>query len=108
MDKNTKILTICQKGVCRSVGTRYRLCRRGFTNVISIGARNTSATTLNMLCGWADKILLAHPRFSDIVPADCVHKVDTNFSIGTDKWYNAQHRDLQNLLRKKLSHLGYK
>lgn len=108
MNKSINILTVCQKGMCRSVGTRYRLWRMGYSSVIAIGARNTSNETLLMLCSWADVILLAHPRFKDIMPTDWQHKIDPRFTIGTDKWYSPQHPELQILLKQKLIDLGYK
>ena len=107
MDKNMKILCVCNKGNCRSVGTRYILNKRGYTNVIAIGGSNTEQSTLKDLYWWADKVLLAKPShsrfFSMIFVPD---KIETQFTIGEDNWGNPMSQELHEIINKQLDLVG--
>lgn len=105
-NRRIKILCVCNKGNCRSVGTRHCLNKRLYNNVISIGATNTSPYTLTMLCEWADKILLAKPYHIDYLPRGFENKVDSNFTIGEDVWNNPLNRKLHELINEKLDSIG--
>jgi len=108
MDKNIKILTICNKGNCRSVGTRYCLYKRGYNNVIAIGCTVAPAKTLRMLSGWADIILLAKPKHGNYVRKKFRKKINENFTIGQDVWLNPLHEKLHKLVNKQLDKIGFK
>lgn len=105
MDKSVKILCVCQSGNVRSVGTRNRLERRRFYNVIAIGAKNTGQETLNFLANWADKILLAEPKFADAFSA-YKDKIEPNFTIGPDVFGRRNHPELQQIIKQQLNGLG--
>lgn len=107
MDKATKILCVCQRGNVRSVGTRRRLNKpRGFENVIAIGAENTGKETLQMLCDWADIILVAEPRYADLLPDKS--KVSQDFTIGPDTFGNPINSELQKIIGEQLDGIGLK
>jgi galactitol-specific phosphotransferase system IIB component len=84
MNKDTKILCACRSGYIRSVETKKQLNKRGYYNVLSVGAYNTSLGTLDMLCKWADVILLAKPRHGKYIDPKYKKKVITEFYIGDD------------------------
>ena len=105
MDKTTRILCICQNGNCRSVGIRYCLKKRGYKNVIATGWNNTSSETLEMLCDWADKILVAKSQHGDMLPSG-KEKVDAQFTIGDDKWLNPMNKELHEIVNKQLDLTG--
>ena len=106
MDKNLTLLCVCGKGNCRSVGTRFCLNKRGYTNVIAIGVTNTSMNTLAMLWNWADLILLAKPTHNVFFPIS--DKVYTKFTIGEDKWGNPSNKELHKIVNEQLDKVGLK
>ena len=106
MYKNIKILCVCGKGNCRSVGTRICLNNRGYANVIAIGTTNTSMNTLAMLWNWADLILLAKPTHNVFFPLS--DKVYTKFTIGEDKWSNPYSKELHKIINEQLDKVGLK
>jgi galactitol-specific phosphotransferase system IIB component len=106
MDKLIKILCVCNKGECRSVGARMCLNERGYTNVIAIGVTNTSMKTLAMLWNWADLILLAKPTHNVFFPIS--DKVYTKFTIGEDRWQDPYNKELHKIINKKLDLVGLK
>lgn len=108
MNKKIKILTVCNQGNCRSVGTRRQLNKRGYANVIAIGCTNTSVETLTMLCDWADEILVAKPKHEGPLPKNARGKVNKQFTIGEDKWHNSMNEELRNIVKKQLDLIGFK
>jgi len=82
MDKNTKILCVCRSGLVRSVETKRELNKRGYKNVLSVGFDFVSLATLDMLCEWADIILLAKPEHGRYIKDK--DKIITQFYIGDD------------------------
>ena len=102
MNKKMKILTVCNKGNCRSVGTRYCLYKRGYKNVIATGATVTPIETLQMLCDWADKILIAKPKHAKWLPKNAQSKIDKKFTIGEDVWHNPMSYKLHDVANHQL------
>lgn len=94
------ILTVCQHGNVRSVGTRSILTKLGHRDVIAIGAENTTPETLEMLYDWAELVLVAEPQFAEFLPDD--EKVDKNFTIGPDTfgWYGK--KELRHIIEEQL------
>ena len=106
MNKNIKILTVCHQGNCRSVATRWCLIKRGYRNVISTGCMSTNPETLQMLCDWADKILVAKPKHGKPLPDNAQDKIDKRFTIGEDLWHNPMNKKLQDIANKQLDLIG--
>ena|SRR3990167_4116265 len=84
MTKDTKILCVCRSGTYRSVEIKRGLNKRGYYNVLSVGGLIVSGETLNMLCEWADVILLAKPRHGKNIEPKYRNKINTKFYIGDD------------------------
>ena len=104
VSKETKILCICQYGNVRSVGTKRRLTRRGYRNVIATGAENCGSETLMVLVDWADVVLVAEPHLADLLPPS--GKVDVRFTIGPDVFGNSASRALQDVVKEQLNGIG--
>jgi galactitol-specific phosphotransferase system IIB component len=102
MDK--KILCICRHGFSRSVATKMCLNERGYFNVIAVGKQNTDLKTLDMLCKWADIILLAKFKHGDFILDD--KKIEKHFSIGEDVWFNPYNKELHEIIDKQLDLIG--
>lgn len=91
-----KILTVCQRGNCRSVAAAYILKDRlGFADTIAMGIETASTETQNMLGNWADKILAVGQE-------DIFNRIPKQFeektywvNIGPDMWHNPMNEYLQ-------------
>lgn len=81
---NLKILCVCRLGLYRSIETKRILNEKGYNNVLSVGGMLVSQKTLNLLCEWADKILLAKPSHGEKIDLKYKHKIDKKFHIGDD------------------------
>lgn len=79
-----KILAVCRKGNIRSVGIKVGLNNWGYHDVLSVGGLLVSQETLDMLCEWADVILLAKPDHGERIKPKYMDKVNTIFYIGDD------------------------
>ena len=95
--KDLKILCVCRAGAVRSVATKNELNRRGYHNVIAVGGLVLTPETLNMLCKWADMILLAKPRHGKYIEKRYREKIEIEFNIGDD---------LGGVVKKQLNKLG--
>lgn len=79
-----KFLCVCQKGCNRSVFMVYRLKRHGHS-AIPIGWYTESAETLEMLCQWADRIVVMQAEFVERIPAAFRSKTVV-VDVGPDRW----------------------
>jgi hypothetical protein len=102
-----KILCICRNGFSRSVATRICLNKRGYKDVIAVGGEVTSLETMNMLCKWADKILLAKPEHGVFVTNGNEGKVDKQFTIGEDMWFHPLSTRMHKVIKEQLDLLNY-
>ena len=84
MRKDTKILCVCRSGRLRSVETKRSLNEKGYFNVLSVGGLLVTPKTLNMLCKWADIILLAKATHGKNVEQKYRNKINKEFYIGDD------------------------
>ena len=82
MDK--KILCVCRSGYNRSVETKKELNRRGYQDVLDVGGLIVSKDTLNILCEWADIILLAKPIHGKNIKQEYRKKIKTDYFMGDD------------------------
>jgi hypothetical protein len=101
-----KILCICSKGVIRSVATATELKKHGY-DALAAGVDANSIETINMLCYWADKILLAMPEMETMLPAATAvrTKIDKNFTLGFDVWGDAKNVALMDRVKRELYEL---
>ena len=91
-----KILTVCQRGNCRSVAAAYILKDRlGSWDTIAMGIQTASDETQDMLFLWADRIIVCAGE--DIflqIPEKFKHKTYWA-NIGNDIWRNPMNEYLQ-------------
>jgi predicted protein tyrosine phosphatase len=104
MKPDDKIVCICRGGQVRSVAARHILADRyGFKKVLSCGWEKNDSDTVQMLCDWADYILIVgstmHWRFSTPLPKTKL------IDIGPDIWGSYNHPDLLAKLESKIKEL---
>lgn len=92
-----RILCVCRAGIYRSVETKRELNKRGYGDVIAVGGLKVSKDTLNMLCKWADIILLAKPEHGENVRPKYKNKINNDFYIGSD---------MMGIVKKQLDKIG--
>ena len=97
MKRDIKILCVCRSGRTRSVLAKTELNRRGYLDVIAVGGLKLPPRTLNMLCDWAEVILLAKPRHGKYIDLKYKEKIVTEFYIGDD---------LEGMIKKQLNKIG--
>ena len=93
-----KIVTICAGGQVRSVAAKAVLTEQGH-DVLAVGALNNSKQTVEMLCAWADKIIVMDDAL--LVAAAEPGKL-SYLNVGPDRWGNPFHPELQSLVREKI------
>ena len=106
MKKTTKILCVCNKGKVRSIATKYCLNRRGYNDVLTVGGEIVSLLTMDMLCKWADVILLAKPSHIDFVTNNNLTKINKDFTIGEDTYGTPVNLLLEEIINKQLDKIG--
>lgn len=79
-----RFLCVCQKGCNRSVFMVYRLKRHGHS-AIPVGWYTEDAETLDMLCEWADCIVVMQEEFRVRIHSRFHYKVVV-VDVGPDKW----------------------
>jgi predicted protein tyrosine phosphatase len=96
-----KVLTVCQRGNCRSVALAYVLKDvRGQSDILSCGIETTSPQTFDMLGEWAEKIVVcAELEILQRVPTKFSHKTEWA-NVGPDRWQNASHPELIQLMKQ--------
>lgn len=99
-----KILTVCHAGAVRSVAMAYVLKHYGH-DALAISAQWNSESTIEMLCNWADRILVMDTEYLKFVPFK-FHNKTTDVKIGKDFWINSMHKDLLETCQKLVFKLG--
>lgn len=87
-----KFLCVCEGGNVRSVSMAFALKEQG-QDALAIGWRFISPGTLNMLCKWADYIIVMQPMFTIHIPPEFQVKVRT-YDVGEDNYGNPFHDQL--------------
>lgn len=105
-----KILTICRAGLVRSVALNDVLkLHYENTDVLSCGADLNSKETLDMLCGWADKIIIVERHYLEKTLPEYKNKVFI-CELGPDVWNSPKNPDLigkvWNWIRENKDQLG--
>lgn len=106
MNKNTKILVICNKGNVRSVATKHALNQRGYKDVLTMGSTLVSQSTASLLAAWADIILLAKSSHGSCIPIEKYYKVKGDFKLGDDKYGDPTNWVLTETVNKQLDAIG--
>lgn len=92
-----RILCVCRSGIYRSVETKRQLNERGYNDVIAVGSSKVKQDTFDILCGWADTILLAKPIHGKRIKDGYRFKIETKFNIGSD---------MREIVKKQLDLIG--
>lgn len=91
--KKYKILTMCAGGHVRSVGLKYLLKYKYGHEALACGQDANSLETRNMLCDWADYIIVVTKDYLPEVPEKYKDKLIC-YEIGPDRFGYAFNSEL--------------
>ena len=77
--------------------TKRILNIKGYNDVVAIGGFKVSQDTLNLLCEWAEVVLLAKSAHGKFIKDKYRNKINTDFRIGSD---------MNGIVRKQLNKIG--
>jgi hypothetical protein len=97
---------LCQKGNSRSVALAYIFKRRGI-DALAAGLKTSSPETIEMLCAWADRIILTTKRYIALVPKAHYGKM-LIWHVGTDIWFKGFDEDLINKFKEYMRKTKWK
>lgn len=92
-----KFLCVCQDGNVRSVAAAYRLKKYHGCDAIAAGWRRASADTFDMLCAWADHIVVMEQVYLAKIPERFRDKAIV-LEVGPDRYGLKIHPDLNALV----------
>lgn len=84
---------MCQVGTSRSVALGYVLKYTFGIDTLACGWGANTQETINMLCTWADRIIVVQSQFVEKVPVEFHPKVSV-YDVGEDIWSSSTHPDL--------------
>ncbi len=95
MNKNNRVVCFCSGGKVRSVSAKYILeDKYGYQSVLTGGLEKLNDDTINMLCRWAEFILVVgEERLANLVPQEYAAKM-RHLNIGLDTYGQYGKRDL--------------
>ena len=109
--RRRKVLCLCQRGNSRSVGLAWilkdELRKQHCTaDALAAGVETCSRETLQMLCAWAETIILVDARKTDKVPAE-YHSKMLVWDVGSDRYFKGFRLELIDQFVAKLdAHQG--
>jgi hypothetical protein len=80
-----KYLCVCDGGNVRSHALAYVLHDLKGHEAIAVGRIRVSAETMDMLCGWADRVVLMQPHMMESIPESHRRKVLVT-DVGVDRF----------------------
>lgn len=104
MKDKKKILCACNGGNVRSVSLAYFLKEAYGHDALAIGLKVNSPETIQLLCEWAERIVIFEQKMLDRIPEE-FHKKTRLLSTGKDIWKQANHPQLMHLIYKGLKYL---
>ena len=96
-NQSYKILTMCAGGNVRSVALKYLLKYRYKHEALNCGQDANSPETIEMLCRWADHIIVLEPDYAKFVPETYKEKAFC-YNVGPDRFGSAFHQELLAIL----------
>ena len=96
-----KILTICEGGNVRSVSAAYVLKYNFGHDAIAASWKKNSVETLQLLCEWADKIILMEGIATEQLPEEHSSKMEV-MDVGKDRWMNPLHPELVAIIKSRI------
>lgn len=97
-----KYLCVCQGGNVRSVTLAYILKYERGLEALAMGWEPNTQETRDMLCDWADLIIVMETHMKDKLPERYHDKVKV-CDVGPDRWFRSLDSDLGSVIREKLS-----
>lgn len=92
-----RILTICQGGHVRSVAAKYLLRYKYGHDVIACGWEGNTDETRDMLCQWAEYIVIMQGEFKKYIDP-MYHGKLFAYDVGRDRFGNPFHPELQAMI----------
>lgn len=100
-----KILTMCAGGNVRSVGLKYLLKYKYGHESLACGQDANSTETIDMLCNWADYVIVLTEDYKKFVPEKYKEKL-LCYDVGADRFGYAFHPELMSLCEKMIVEHG--
>jgi len=100
-DNGTKFLTMCQGGNSRAVACAFLLKYKYYKDAIACGWERNSKKTIEMMCTWADIIILMQEEFRKYIPVGHQDKIRV-IDVGHDRWASPLHPELLQAIDEKL------
>ena len=88
-----KVLVCCEGGNVRSVTVGFLLKYKYGIDTIAVGLGGNSKETINMLCEWADNIMVVEKEMKQRVHEKYHNKLLV-LDIGPDRWGMSLHPEL--------------
>jgi predicted protein tyrosine phosphatase len=106
-----KILTMCAGGHVRSVGMKYLLTYKYGHEALACGQDSNSPETIEMLCQWADYVVVMSPEYEKFVPQKYHFKENGErklfcYNVGPDRFGTAFHPELQKMIQVMIQQHG--
>jgi len=92
-----RFMCVCEAGTVRSGAAAHALKYYFGQEAIAASHSKLKDDTFEMLCGWADRIVLMQPKFGDRIPDQHKGKVKV-FDVGQDVWGNPLDKRLQDIV----------
>lgn len=100
MKRPQRVLCVCQGGNCRSVHLAYLLKYRYGVDALAIGFERNERETLDLLCTWADVIIVVQDEYKEVIASRFIEKTYV-MDVGEDKWFSPN-TELLDLFDKKI------
>jgi predicted protein tyrosine phosphatase len=91
-------LTVCDGGNVRSVALAFVLKWERGQEAIAIGRIHVSEETMNMMCEWADRIVIMEPHMDESIPLEFRDKL-LCCDVGPDRYGIHIHNELLEQVR---------
>lgn len=101
-----KILTMCAGGNVRSVGLKYLLKYKYGHESLACGQDANSPETIEMLCNWADYIVVVTEEYTKFIP-EKYHSKLFCYQIGEDRFGYAFHPELLSISDQLIVQHGF-
>ncbi len=86
-------LCVCDGGNVRSYALAYVLHDLRGHEAIAVGRLRVSASTMQYLCNWADRIVIMQPHMEESIPIGCKDKLRC-VDVGPDRFGMWVHPEL--------------
>jgi len=100
-----KILTMCAGGNVRSVGMKYLLKYKYGHEALACGQDANSTETIDMLCSWADYVIVMTDDYAKFVPEKYKDKL-LCYDVGEDRFGYAFHPELLQIIDRMIIERG--